>query len=158
MSEKLDALQSMLIANDCVRQVTRSNRPLNPSEQLLLYGVNTPQQAAAIRHNVVANGSIGVQRFNFSLHPGFLATLNKSWTFKQLAGIIRQNSIPNTERMLFAKPEFSDIEKVAAASAKFAEAAEFLSEIASIHSAQDATDDEFDEITEEILAKGRKKR
>lgn len=156
MSEKLNALQAMLVANDCVRQVTHSNRPLNPSEQLLLYGVNTPQQTAAIRHNVVANGSIGVQRFNFSLHPGFLATLNKSWTFKQLAGVIRQNSVPNTERMLFAQPEFSDIEKVAATSAKFAEAADFMSEIANTHPTQDTNDDEFDEITDEILMKWRR--
>lgn len=50
-----------------------------------MYGVNSAQQAAAVRHNVVANGSIGVPQFDFSLHPGFLVALGGSWTIGQLA-------------------------------------------------------------------------
>lgn len=95
MAQKLTAQQSMMITGDCVRQVTGSTRPLNPIEPLVMYGVNSTQQAAAVRHNVVANGSIGVPRFNFSLHPGFLATLSGSWTIGQLAATIRDNSVPN---------------------------------------------------------------
>lgn len=153
MSESLTALQAMQVAIDCVRQVTHSSRPLNPSEQLALYGVNTAQQTSAIRHNVVANGVIGVQRFNFSLNPAFLATLNKAWTFKQLAGVIRQNSIPNTRNLLFARTQDSDAEKIAAASAKFAEAAEILAELSNKHLRVDVSDEEFDEITDEVLKK-----
>src|SRR5215212_7316184 len=97
MPQKLTAQQSLMITSDCVRQVTGSTRPLNPIEALVMYGVNSAQQASAVRHNVVANGSIGVPRFNFSLHPGFLITLSGSTTIGQLAATIRQNSIPNQQ-------------------------------------------------------------
>jgi hypothetical protein len=130
MPQKLTAQQSLMITGDCVRQVTGSTRPLNPIEPLVLYGVNSPQQASAVRHNIVANGSIGVPRFNFSLHPGFLATLSGSTTIGQLATIIRQNSVPNQPVMAFAAPEMTEAERLAAASAKFAEASALFAESA----------------------------
>jgi hypothetical protein len=129
MPQKLTAQQSLMITGDCIRQVTGSTRPLNPIEALVMYGVNSAQQASAVRHNVVANGSIGVPRFNFSLHPGFLITLSGSWTIGQLAGTIRQNSIPNQQvDASFAAPAMSEAETLAAAAAKFAEASALFAE------------------------------
>ena len=129
MPQRLTAQQSLMITGDCVRQVTGSTRPLNPTEALVMYGVNSAQQAAAVRHNVVANGSIGVPRFNFSLHPGFLITLSGSTTIGQLAATIRQNSIPNQQvAASFAAPSMSKAETFAAASAKFAEASALFAE------------------------------
>lgn len=101
-----------------------------------MYGVNSAQQASAVRHNVVANGSIGVPRFNFSLHPGFLATLSGSWTIRQLATTIRQNSIPNEQvAASFAAPAMTEAETLAAAAAKFAEASALFAELTSVNSA-----------------------
>jgi hypothetical protein len=95
-----------------------------------MYGVNSAQQASAVRHNVVANGSIGVPRFNFSLHPGFLAMLSGSTTIGQLAATIRQNSIPNQEvAASFAAPVMTEAETLAVAAAKFAEASALFSEL-----------------------------
>lgn len=123
MPQRLTAQQSLMITGDCVRQVTGSTRPLNPTEALVMYGVNSAQQASAVRHNVVANGSIGVPRFNFSLHPGFLITLSGSWTIRQLATTIRQNSVPNQDGAAsFAPPALTGAEALAAAAARFAEA------------------------------------
>ena len=129
MAQKLTANQSLMITSDCVRQVTRSTRPLNPTEALVMYGLNSAQQASAVRHNVVANGSIGVARFNFSLHPGFLITLSGSWTIGQLASTIRQNSIPNEQvAASFAAPVMSEAEMFAAAAARFSEASALFAE------------------------------
>jgi hypothetical protein len=128
MPQKLTAQQSMMITGDCIRQVTHSTRPLNPIEPLVMYGVNSAQQASAVRYNVVANGSIGVPRFDFSLHPGFLATLSGSWTISQLAATIRGNSIPNHPAMDFAAPRATGADKLVAASAKFAEASALFAE------------------------------
>src|SRR6266850_4639757 len=128
MPAKLTAQQSVMITGDCIRQVTHSTRPLNPVEPLVMYGVNSAQQAAAVRYNVVANGSIGVPRFNFSLHPSFLATLSGSWTIRQLASTIRDNSIPNQPDMNFAPSVATETEKLIAASAKFAEASALFAE------------------------------
>ena len=129
MPQRLTAQQSLMITGDCIRQVTGSTRPLNPIEPLVMYGVNSAQQASAVRHNVVANGSIGVPRFNFSLHPGFLATLSGSWTIRQLATTIRQNSIPNQQvAASFAAPVRTEAETLAAAAAKFAEASALFAE------------------------------
>ena len=129
MPQRLTAQQSLMVTGDCVRQVTGSTRPLNPTEALVMYGVNSAQQASAVRHNVVANGSIGVPRFNFSLHPGFLITLSGSWTIRQLATTIRQNSIPNQQvAASFAPPVMTEAETLAAAAAKFAEASALFAE------------------------------
>ena len=128
MPSKLTAQQSVMITGDCIRQVTHSTRPLSPGEPLVMYGVNSPQQASAVRHNVVANGSIGVPRFNFSLHPGFLATLNGGWTIAQLATTIRTNSIPNQPAMNFTAPVATAPQKLMAASTKFAEASALFAE------------------------------
>jgi hypothetical protein len=129
MPQKLTAQQSLIITSDCIRQVTGSTRPLNPIEALVMYGVNSAQQAAAVRHNVVANGSIGVARFNFSLHPGFLINLSGSWTIGQMAGVIRQNSIPNDAVAdSFAAPTMNKAETLSAAAAKFAEASSLFAE------------------------------
>jgi hypothetical protein len=129
MPQKLTAAQSLTITGDCVRQVTGSTRPLNPAEALVMYGVNSAQQAAAVRHNVVANGSIGVPRFNFSLHPGFLITLSGSTTIGQLADTIRQNSIPNAQvAASFAPPKLNKAETFSAAAARFAEASALFAE------------------------------
>ncbi|HEX5701713.1 MAG TPA: hypothetical protein VFX97_00680 [Pyrinomonadaceae bacterium] len=130
MPAKLTAQQSLMITGDCIRAVTGSTRPLNPIEPLVMYGVNSAQQASAVRHNVVANGSIGVPRFNFSLHPGFLATLSGSWTIRQLATTIRDNSVPNEPAMNFVAPPANSAEKLMAASAKFAEASALFAEAA----------------------------
>jgi len=94
-----------------------------------MYGVNSAHQASAVRHNVVANGSNGVPRFNFSLHPGFLATLSGSTTIGQLATTIRQNSIPNlVVAASFSAPVMTGAETLAAASVKFAEASALFSQ------------------------------
>jgi hypothetical protein len=129
MPQKLTAQQSLVITSDCIRQVTGSTRPLNPVEALVMYGVNSAQQASAVRHNVVANGSIGVPRFSFSLHPGFLIGLSGSWTIGQLASTIRQNSIPNDAVAgSFAAPTMNKAETLSAAAAKFAEASSLFAE------------------------------
>ena len=123
MPQKLTAQQAIDVAGDCVRQVTGSARPLNLGEQLLLYGVFTAQQAAAIRHNVVANGVIGVPRFNFSLDPTFLITLGSGNTLGQLVAVIRQNSVPNAPGLLLEAPSGNESEHFAIAAMHFAEAA-----------------------------------
>jgi len=123
MPQKLTAQQAIDVAGDCVRQVTGSTRPLNLGEQLLLYGVFTPQQAAAVRHNVVANGVIGVQRFNFSLDPTFLITLGSGNTMGQLVAVIRQNSVPNAPGLLLEAAGGNESEQFAITAMHFAEAA-----------------------------------
>jgi hypothetical protein len=131
MPKKLTAQQSIDIAGDCVRQVTHSHRPLNLADQLLLYGVFTQQQTAAVRNNVVANGVIGVPRFNFSLDPTFLITLSSSTTLGQLVGTIRQNSVPNQAGLVLGMQGLNDSEHFAVASMHLAAAAESLSASAS---------------------------
>ena len=123
MPNKLTAQQAIDVAGDCVRQVTGSGRPLNLGEQLLLYGIFTQQQAAAVRHNVCANGVIGVQRFNFSLDPTFLITLSGSTMLGQLVNTIRQNSVPNQPGLAFGGQGASEPERFAVAAKNFAEAA-----------------------------------
>jgi hypothetical protein len=123
MPQKLTAQQSVDVAGDCVRQVTHSHRPLNLAEQLVLYGVFTPQQSAAVRNNVVANGMIGVHRFNFSLDPQFLITLSGGWTMGQLATVIRQSSVPNQPGLVLAAPAPTGPEHFALAAMHLAEAA-----------------------------------
>src|SRR2546423_14899662 len=126
MPQKLTAQQAIDIAGDCVRQVTGSTRPLNLGEQLLLYGVFTPQQTAAVRHNVVANGVIGVPHFNFSLDPTFLITLGSGNTLGQLVGVIRQNSVPNKPGLVLGGSKLTESEHFAIAATRFAEAAASL--------------------------------
>jgi hypothetical protein len=130
MPNKLTAQQAIDVAGDCVRQVTGSGRPLNLGEQLLLYGIFTQQQAAAVRHNVCANGVIGVQRFNFSLDPTFLITLSGSTTLGQLVNTIRQNSVPNQPGLAFGGQGASEPERFAVAARNFAEAAANFAEAA----------------------------
>jgi hypothetical protein len=123
MPKNLTAQQAIDVAGDCVRQVTHSNRPLNLSEQLLLYGVFTVQQVAAVRHNVVANGTIGVPRFNFSLDPTFLITLGSGTSLGQLVGVIRQNSVPNQEGLVLGGGKATASEHLAIAALHLGEAA-----------------------------------
>jgi hypothetical protein len=127
MPPKLTAQQAIDVAGDCIRQVTHSHRPLNLAEALVLYGIFTPQQAAAVRNNVVANGVIGVPRFNFSLNPTFLINLGSSSTLGQLVAVIRQNSVPNQPGLLLDAPESTGSENLALAAMHLAEAAAHFS-------------------------------
>lgn len=129
MANRLTAQQAIDVAGDCVRQVTHSSRPLNLGEQLVLFGVFSQQQAAAVRHNVVANGVIGVPRFNFSLDPTFLITLGGSTTLGQLVGVIRQNSVPNQPGLVLGLKEPTDSSHVAFAAMHLAEAAASLARL-----------------------------
>lgn len=102
MPVKLTAGQSTKITSDCVRQVSGSTRPFNPAETLQMFGINFTQQITAVRTNIVSSGSIGVPAFNFSLNPGFLATLNNQWLMGQLSDVIRNNSVPTQPRLAIA--------------------------------------------------------
>lgn len=100
MATKLTAGQSLQITSACIRQITHSTRPLNQSEELKKYNVNTTQQISAIRSLIVTDTDIGVPHYTdtasgarFRIDANSLKDMSKDWTILGLATIIRSDSV-----------------------------------------------------------------
>jgi hypothetical protein len=91
---QLTATQSLTIVSDCVRAVTASTRPLDPSLALQLYGVNSPQNVTQVRANIVGDPNLGVLRFGFTLDGNALGAVSTSTTIGQLSTLISSNAVP----------------------------------------------------------------
>lgn len=93
-ADQLTAGQCLTITSACVRAVTHSTLPLDPSQSLQVYGVNSAEQAATVRSLIVGDGDIGVPHYGFKIDSNSLKDLSSGWTVGQLSDRIQSAAIP----------------------------------------------------------------
>jgi hypothetical protein len=94
MSDAFTPGVALRVGYNCVVDVTKSNRPIEPSEELRRYNVRTDQHVLLIDNNIHTNRRIGLPAHRRTMPINALKDMDSSWTMRQLGDVIFQNSVP----------------------------------------------------------------